>query len=55
MKEVNIEVPEKARIFRSVKCSECGLQVMETRARVLNQEFYCIPCWNDELKKNKIF
>ena len=52
VKEVKIEVPEKASIFRSVKCAKCGLQVMETRARVLDQKFYCIPCWNDELKKN---
>lgn len=50
VKQVDIEVPEKARIFQSVKCSKCGLMVMETRARVLNQKFYCIPCWKSEFK-----
>ena len=52
VKKVNIEVPEKAHIFNSVKCSKCGLMVMETRARVLNQKMYCIPCWESELNKN---
>lgn len=51
VKKVNIEVPEKASIHSSVKCANCGLMVMETRARVLNKEFYCIPCWESELKK----
>ncbi|NVM28584.1 MAG: TraR/DksA C4-type zinc finger protein [Candidatus Helarchaeota archaeon] len=50
VKEINVEIPEKARIFQSVQCSKCGLMVMETRARVLNQKFYCIPCWKSEFK-----
>ncbi|TFF96338.1 MAG: formylmethanofuran dehydrogenase [Promethearchaeota archaeon] len=53
IKEVDIEIPEKARIFNSVKCSKCGLSVMETRARLLNDRTYCIPCWEEELDKNK--
>ena len=51
VKKVHIEVPEKARVFQSVKCASCGLMVMETRARVLNQTFYCIPCWENKLGK----
>ncbi len=51
VKETHIEVPEKARVFQSVKCASCGLMVMETRARVLNQTFYCIPCWENRLGK----
>ncbi|NVM56236.1 MAG: TraR/DksA C4-type zinc finger protein [Candidatus Helarchaeota archaeon] len=51
VKKIKIEVPEKARVFHSVQCSKCGLMVMETRARVLNQKFYCIPCWESELEK----
>ena len=50
VKNVDIKVPESARIFNSVKCSKCGLMVMETRARVFNNEFYCIPCWERELE-----
>ncbi|MHA1266676.1 MAG: FmdE family protein [Candidatus Helarchaeota archaeon] len=50
IKTVNVEVPERAQIFNSMPCSRCGLMVMETRVRVLNRKFYCIPCWNSELQ-----
>lgn len=49
IRDVDIEVPKKARIYSSVKCSNCGLMVMETRARVKNEKFYCIPCWKKDL------
>jgi formylmethanofuran dehydrogenase subunit E len=49
VKNVDIKVPDRARILNSVKCSKCGLMVMETRIRVLNDKFYCIPCWEHEL------
>ena len=49
VKNVDIKVPEMARILNSVKCSKCGLNVMETKARVLNNIFFCIPCWEQEL------
>lgn len=49
VKNVDIKVPEKAMIFNSIKCSKCGLMVMETRIRVLDDKFYCIPCWEREL------
>ena len=52
IKEVKIEIPEKARILNSAKCSKCGLMVMETRARILNENIYCIPCWKSELGIN---
>lgn len=52
VKDVAIEVPERARIFSSLKCSKCGLMVMETRVRVKNEKFYCIPCWKKELGTN---
>ena len=51
VKKIHIGVPEKARVFQSVKCANCGLMVMETRVRVLNQTFYCIPCWENKLEK----
>ena len=44
---VDIEIPEKARIFGSVQCSKCGELVAEHRARVENSEFVCIPCFDD--------
>jgi len=44
---VDVEIPEKARIFGSVKCSKCGELVAEHRARVENADFVCIPCFDD--------
>lgn len=41
---IDIELPPRARIFKSVKCAECGENVMEARARVKDGQFVCIPC-----------
>ena len=48
---VNIEIPEKARIFQSVKCAKCGELVAEYRARVENGNFVCIPCFHEYLRE----
>jgi formylmethanofuran dehydrogenase subunit E len=42
--EVSVEIPEKARIFKTVACKFCGEPVMEPRARVRDGGFACIPC-----------
>jgi formylmethanofuran dehydrogenase subunit E len=44
IKEITPEIPEKARIFRSVQCAECGEMVAEHRARIRDGKFVCIPC-----------
>lgn len=44
VQEVQLDLPEKARIFRSVTCTACGEQVMEPRARVRDGKIVCIPC-----------
>jgi len=44
--EVEPEVPEKARIFRSVICARCGEKVSESRARLQDGEIVCIPCYD---------
>jgi formylmethanofuran dehydrogenase subunit E len=44
VKHVKAKIPEKARIFASVKCSKCGEMVAESRARVEDGGFVCIPC-----------
>lgn len=44
IKHVKPEIPEKARIFNSVTCAECGETVSESRARVKNGKIVCIPC-----------
>jgi formylmethanofuran dehydrogenase subunit E len=43
-REVKPEIPVKAKIFTSVKCSLCGEMVAEHRARVRNGTFVCMPC-----------
>jgi formylmethanofuran dehydrogenase subunit E len=42
--EVAPEVPEKARIFKSMICHYCGERVMEPRARIRDGEIACLPC-----------
>ncbi len=45
-KEVTPELPERARIFRSIPCATCGEPVSEQRARVQNGCVVCIPCFD---------
>jgi formylmethanofuran dehydrogenase subunit E len=47
IKEVKPEIPERAKIFRSVPCARCGEMVAEHRARVSNGDIVCIPCAGD--------
>lgn len=42
--EVSPEIPEKARIFKSVTCEFCGESVMEPRARVREGRMACLDC-----------
>ncbi|MBN2109502.1 MAG: TraR/DksA C4-type zinc finger protein [Methanosarcinaceae archaeon] len=44
---VDVEIPRKARIFNSVRCSKCGEMMAESRARVQNGEYVCIPCYEE--------
>jgi len=44
IREIEPQIPEKARIFRSVPCASCGEMVAEHRARVKDGKFVCIPC-----------
>ncbi len=47
VKHVKVDIPEKARLFGSVKCSKCGEMTAEPRARVQNGSFVCIPCFDE--------
>lgn len=47
IKHVSIEIPEKARIFKSVKCSKCGEMFAESRARMQNGNMICIACYDE--------
>ncbi len=46
VREAGLEIPEKARIFKSVRCAGCGEMVSESRARVRNGKIVCIPCFD---------
>ncbi len=43
-KEARSDIPERARISRSIQCASCGEIVAEHRARVKNGKMVCIPC-----------
>jgi len=45
---VNTKVPAYARIFASVKCSVCGEDIMESRARFKDGKAVCLPCSGQE-------
>ncbi len=44
IREVKEEIPEKARIFESFVCPDCGEKVGAHRAVEINKERYCLPC-----------
>ena len=46
-REVTPDLPERARLFRSVTCEVCGEPVSEQRARVQDGKIVCIPCFNE--------
>lgn len=48
IKSITIDVPAYARIFTSVKCSVCGENIMEPRARMKDGKPICIACSNQE-------
>jgi len=44
VQEVDVEIPERARIFSSVPCSKCGELTAESRVRVEDGKFVCRAC-----------
>ena len=48
VERMTIQVPAYSRIFASVKCSVCGENVMEPRARVQGGQIVCISCSGQE-------
>ncbi len=48
IEEIKRKLPEKARIFNSLTCEECGEKVMEARTRIKNRKTVCIPCAGTE-------
>ena len=50
IKEIDLSPPPMAKLHESVECSICGELVMETKARLLNGEVHCIPCFQKEIR-----
>jgi formylmethanofuran dehydrogenase subunit E len=48
IKRTKIRMPEYAPVFASVRCSICGENVMETKARVKDGKPICIDCAEEE-------
>ncbi|WP_292521790.1 FmdE family protein [Methanoculleus sp.] len=44
IRDVDVEIPERARIFRSVPCAACGEMTAESRVRVEDGKFVCYAC-----------
>ena len=44
VKRIQVEMPEPARIYRSLTCASCGEKVMEPRTRNIEGKILCIPC-----------
>ncbi len=40
-----IKPPQRARIFKSLRCEQCNEKVAEIKARLLNGKTLCIPCF----------
>jgi formylmethanofuran dehydrogenase subunit E len=45
IKEVDIPAPEKARVYPSIKCQECGESFMEIRGRTAEGKVLCQECY----------
>ena len=44
--EPTIPMPEKARIFTSIRCDQCGEHCREDKIRLKDGGFLCLSCFN---------
>ncbi|MBC7320534.1 TraR/DksA C4-type zinc finger protein, partial [bacterium] len=42
---IDIEEPERARIFNSLQCEVCGEFFMETKGRIQDGKIVCMECF----------
>lgn len=47
VKECNIEIPERARIFQSIKCENCGETTAEHMIRLQGGKKLCLDCYSE--------
>ena len=52
--EVDFNLPGKARLFPSVKCSSCGEYAMEPRTRNQNGAVVCLDCFEEYTRTIKV-
>ena len=48
IEEVKIKIPEKAKIFDSAFCAECGETVAVPKAVTIDDKIYCKPCIKED-------
>jgi formylmethanofuran dehydrogenase subunit E len=48
VRRVQAEMPEPARIYKSISCASCGEKVMEPRTLDTGGRLLCIPCSEEE-------
>ena len=48
VKRIKVEMPDAARIYKSLTCTGCGEKVMEPRTRMVGDKLLCIPCSENE-------
>ena len=48
IKRIQVEIPEPARIYKSVTCGNCGEKVMEPRTQMVEGKLVCMPCAEKE-------
>jgi formylmethanofuran dehydrogenase subunit E len=46
IEHIKVEIPHKARMFKSIRCESCGEMVSEHRIKLKNGKKFCIPCFN---------
>lgn len=44
---VDVKLPEKARIFKSIPCDKCGEHFMEARGRLEDGKTVCLNCFSE--------
>jgi len=47
IENIELQLPSKAKIFKSVVCDYCGEKVMEPRARLKDGKVACLGCFED--------
>lgn len=55
MSTIEPKIPERARIYRSVKCDACGEHTMEVRLRLVNGKTYCPECFEAMMARSARF